>query len=69
MKELMRGTFVTVAAAGLMFGASSVATADTGSDSGSGYFGNPVCLLESLLTYGTISAGDAGAFLPGCTPF
>ncbi|WP_016935030.1 hypothetical protein [Rhodococcus sp. R1101] len=66
MKKLARSAFVTAAAAGLVFGGSSTAAADTGS---AGYFGNPHCLLRSLLTYGTLSAGDAGAFLPGCAPF
>lgn len=69
MKKTMRGAFVAVAAAGLVLGASTVASADAGSSGSAGYFGNPLCLLSSLLTYGTISAGDAGTTLPGCSPF
>lgn len=71
MSNLRRGTFVAIAAAGLTMGASTIAAADTGSaSSGSaGYFGNPVCILNTLLTYGTLSAGDAATYLPGCGPF
>ncbi|MGW4633644.1 hypothetical protein [Nocardia sp. NPDC004415] len=65
MRKFTRTTFVAVAAAGLVIGASTMAAADTGTGS-AGYFGNPECLLNALLTYGTISAGDA--MLPGCVP-
>ncbi|WP_336083486.1 hypothetical protein [Nocardia sp. SSK8] len=65
MREFARGSFVAVAAAGLVIGAAAVSAADTGTGS-AGYFGNPECLLNSLLTYGTFSAGDAP--LPGCLP-
>ncbi|MFC8530775.1 hypothetical protein [Nocardia sp. NPDC057227] len=65
MKDLLRGAFVMVAAAGLVLGTSSVAAADTGS---AGWLGNPVCLLSKLFTYGTISADDGGISpLPGCS--
>ncbi|MEV0357856.1 hypothetical protein AB0H71_17540 [Nocardia sp. NPDC050697] len=65
MKDLLRGAFVTVAAALLILVASSEAVADTGS---AGWLGNPVCLLSKLLTYGTISADDGGfSALPGCS--
>ena len=66
MGKLGKTAFVAAAATGFVFGGSATAAADTGS---AGYFGTPHCLLQSLLTYGTISAGDAGAFLPGCAPF
>ncbi len=71
MSTLVRGAFVAVAAAGFMMGASTIAAADTGSaSSGSaGYFGNPTCMINTLLTYGTLSAGDAAFHLPGCRPF
>ncbi|MGW4371123.1 hypothetical protein ACWEKT_36320 [Nocardia takedensis] len=66
MKNLVRGALLTAAATGLVLGASSTATADTSTGS-AGWFGDPVCLLKSLLTYGTISA-DAGPTIPqGCT--
>ncbi|MGU3583447.1 hypothetical protein ACLBYD_09730 [Rhodococcus sp. C26F] len=66
MTKLVKTAFVAAAATGLVLGGSSTAAADAGS---AGYFGNPHCLLRSLLTYGTISAGDAAFFLPGCAPF
>lgn len=68
MNKLLRGGFVAVMAAGFALGASSVSAADTGTGS-AGYFGNPVCLLNTLLTYGTFSAGDGGMGVPGCMPF
>ncbi|MFC8043601.1 hypothetical protein [Nocardia sp. NPDC057353] len=65
MKNSLRGVIVTVAAAGLVLGTSSVASADTGS---AGWLGNPVCLLSSLLIYGTISADNGGISpVPGCS--
>lgn len=66
MTTFTRSAFVVVAIAGLTLGGSSVAAADTGS---AGYFGNPICLLNTFLTYGTISAGDAATSLPGCAIF
>ncbi|NKY54089.1 hypothetical protein [Nocardia vermiculata] len=72
MSKMMRGAFTVVAAAGLTLGASAIASAapvtgDSGSAStGSAGLPNMTCMINTLLEYGTLSAGDGATYVPGC---
>ncbi|MBH0781435.1 hypothetical protein [Nocardia bovistercoris] len=71
MSTLTRGAFVAIAAAGLTLGASTMATADTGSaGTGSADTRHLVCTIKTILQYGTISAGEAAMYnIPECSLF
>lgn len=68
MSKLVRGVVVAAAAVGFASAAPGLATADTGSASGSA--GNLPCMIQTLLQYGTLSAGEGPMYnIPECSPW
>lgn len=71
MSKLVRSVAVAAMAVGLATGTAATAAADTGSSgSASGSAASLPCQIQTLLMYGTLSAGEGPMYnIPACRPF